>query len=46
VTSWCGEISSEIDAGEIDAVGTEPVSFRDPFDIETMCVVGVVAVVA
>lgn len=41
------EISrGEIEVGEVYAVGTEPVSFGDVVDVDTVSVVGVVAVVA
>lgn len=40
------EVSREIEVCEVYAVGTEPVSFGDVVDVETVNVVGVVAVVA
>jgi hypothetical protein len=46
LTSWCRNISRKINGDEIDAIRTEPLSFGDTIDVETICVVCVVAMVA
>jgi hypothetical protein len=46
VSACCVGGDSEIELGKVYAVGTEPVALGDGVEAETVCVVGVVAVVA